>query len=119
MVSSSSFISTDQNDDDVKSIGMIGSLLFLTTNRPGIMFPTILCAHYQADTKESHLLVVKRIFCYLKHTPNIGLWYPHDFEITLVGCTDFHHGGHGIDRKITSGGAQMIGNRLVSCSSKK
>nr|GEV25822.1 leucine-rich repeat protein [Tanacetum cinerariifolium] len=32
-------------------------------------------AWYQANLKESHLVVVKRIFRYLKGTPNLGLWY--------------------------------------------
>ena len=83
------------------------------------MFATIFCAHYQTILKESHLLIVKRTFLYLKHTPNLGLWYPHDSELKLVGYTDFHHGGCGIDRKSTLVGAQMLGDRLVSWSSKK
>ncbi|GKC20811.1 retrovirus-related pol polyprotein from transposon TNT 1-94 [Tanacetum coccineum] len=31
---------------------------------------------YQANPKESHLIAIKRIFTYLKGTPNLGLWYP-------------------------------------------
>ncbi|GKB67629.1 hypothetical protein Tco_0929041, partial [Tanacetum coccineum] len=42
--------------------GMIGSLMYLTTSRPNIQFSTCLCARYQANPKESHLVVVKRIF---------------------------------------------------------
>ena len=53
--------------------GMIGSLLYLTTCRPDIMFATSMCARYQADPKESHLTAVKRIFRYLKGTPSLGL----------------------------------------------
>ncbi|KAJ9541630.1 hypothetical protein OSB04_028136 [Centaurea solstitialis] len=37
--------------------GMIGSLLYLTTSRPDIMYATCLCARYQAGPKESHLTV--------------------------------------------------------------
>ncbi|KAL8115425.1 hypothetical protein AgCh_022062 [Apium graveolens] len=33
---------------------------------------------FQADPRESHLIVVKRIFRYLKGTPNLGIWYPRD-----------------------------------------
>ncbi|GKD40723.1 hypothetical protein Tco_1260930, partial [Tanacetum coccineum] len=40
---------------------MIGSLMYLTTKRPDIQFSTCLCAIYQANPKESHLIVVKRI----------------------------------------------------------
>ncbi|GKD22322.1 retrovirus-related pol polyprotein from transposon TNT 1-94, partial [Tanacetum coccineum] len=42
--------------------GMIGSLMYLTSSRPDIQFLTCLCARYQANPKESHLIVVKRIF---------------------------------------------------------
>ena len=58
--------------------GMIGSLLYLTASRPDIMFATCLCGRFQSDPKESHLIAVKRIFRYLKGTPNLGIWYPKD-----------------------------------------
>ncbi|KAJ9547782.1 hypothetical protein OSB04_020325 [Centaurea solstitialis] len=54
--------------------GIIGSLLYLTSSRPDIMYATYLCARYQVDPKESHLKAVKRIFRYLKGTPNLVLW---------------------------------------------
>ena len=54
---------------------MIGSLLYLTASRPDIMFSVCMCARFQANPKETHLVVVKRILRYLKHTPSIGLWY--------------------------------------------
>ena len=53
--------------------GMIGSLLYLTASRLDIMFAICLSARFQANPKESHLMVVKRIFRYLKGTPNLGL----------------------------------------------
>jgi hypothetical protein len=55
---------------------MIGSLLYLTTSRPNIMFSVCMCARFQASPKEAHLVPVKRILRYLKHTPSISLWYP-------------------------------------------
>ncbi|GJU17295.1 retrovirus-related pol polyprotein from transposon TNT 1-94 [Tanacetum coccineum] len=42
--------------------GMIGSIMYLTASRPDIQFSTCLCARYQANPKESHLIAVKRIF---------------------------------------------------------
>ncbi|GJR61369.1 copia protein [Tanacetum coccineum] len=48
--------------DSTKYRGMIGSLLYLTANRPDIMFSICLCAHFQEDPKTSHLEAVKRIF---------------------------------------------------------
>ena len=56
----------DQDDpgkcvDITRYRGMIGSLLYLTTSRPDIMFSTCLCARFQANPKESHLIAVKHI----------------------------------------------------------
>ncbi|GJR77751.1 hypothetical protein Tco_0090116, partial [Tanacetum coccineum] len=42
--------------------GMIGSLMYLTASKHDIQFSTCLYARYQANPKESHLIVVKRIF---------------------------------------------------------
>ncbi len=53
--------------------GLIGSLLYLTTSRPDIVFSVGICARYQSDPKESHLSAVKRILRYLRGTTNIGL----------------------------------------------
>jgi hypothetical protein len=55
---------------------MIGSFLYLTISRSNIMFSVCLCARFQANPKESYLSALKRILRYLKHTPNIRLWYP-------------------------------------------
>nr|KAJ0197446.1 hypothetical protein LSAT_V11C700383020 [Lactuca sativa] len=99
--------------------GMIGSLLYLTASHPDIMFGTILCARFQANPKESHLMAVKRIFRYLKGTQNLVLWYPCDSSFELFGYTDSDYAGCNLDKKSTSGGCHFLGNRLISCSSKK
>ncbi|GKB43155.1 hypothetical protein Tco_0888097, partial [Tanacetum coccineum] len=41
---------------------MIGSLMYLTSSRPDIMFVVCACARYQVNLKVSHLHAVKRIF---------------------------------------------------------
>ena len=98
---------------------MIGSLLYLTASRPDIMFVTCLCARFQANPKESHLMAVKRIFRYFKGTPNLGLWYPKGTGFEVVGYTNADFAGCRIDRKSTSGSCQFFGQRLVSWYSKK
>jgi hypothetical protein len=40
---------------------MIGSILYLCASRPDIMLSVCMCARFQADSKEIHLRVVKRI----------------------------------------------------------
>ncbi|KAI3692839.1 hypothetical protein L6452_32663 [Arctium lappa] len=105
---------------DIKTYrGMIGSLLYLTASRPGIMFATCLCARYQANPKESHLTAVKRIFRYLRGTQTLGLWYPKLSSFDLTAYTDADHAGCKLDRKSTYGCCQILGNKLVSWSSKK
>lgn len=55
--------------------GMIGSLFYLTAFRPNNLFSVCLCACFQSDPIESNLIVVKRVFKYLKGTINLGLGY--------------------------------------------
>ncbi|GJV97554.1 retrovirus-related pol polyprotein from transposon TNT 1-94 [Tanacetum coccineum] len=60
-------------------------------------------AWYQANPKESHLVVVKRIFRYPKGTPNLGLWYPKGSGFDLKAYSDSYYAGCNLDRKSTSG----------------
>ena len=46
-----------------------------------------ICARFQAAPKEIHFVAVKRIFRYLAHTPNFGLWYPRGANFNLEGYT--------------------------------
>ena len=83
---------------------MIGSLLYLCASRPDIMLSVGLCARFQSASKESHYMAVKRIFRYLAHTPNFGLWYPKGANFNLVGYSDSDWAGDCVERKSTSGG---------------
>ena len=94
--------------------GMIGSLLYLTASRPDIMYASCLCARFQVDPREPHLIAVKRIFKYLKGTADLGLWYPRETDFKLIGYSDADFAGCKIDRKSTSGSCQFLGGRLVS-----
>ncbi|KAJ9561594.1 hypothetical protein OSB04_006754 [Centaurea solstitialis] len=72
-----------------------------------------------AEPKESHLTAVKRIFRYLKGTPNLGLWYSKDSGFDLTAYSDSDFAGCKIDRKSTTGGCHLLGGKLVSWTSKK
>ncbi|GKA37438.1 putative ribonuclease H-like domain-containing protein [Tanacetum coccineum] len=87
---------------------MIGSLMYLTSSRPDIMFAVCACARYQVNSKVSHLHDVKRIFKYLKGQPKLGLWYPKDSPFDLVAYTDSDYAGASLDRKSTTGGCQFL-----------
>ncbi|GKC82806.1 putative ribonuclease H-like domain-containing protein [Tanacetum coccineum] len=82
----------DENAEDVDVYlyrSMIGSLMYLTSSRPNIMFVVCACARFQVTPKVSHLHTVKRIFRYLK------------------------------DRKSTIGDCQFLRSRLISWQCKK
>nr|GEW91304.1 hypothetical protein [Tanacetum cinerariifolium] len=98
---------------------MIGSLMYVTSSRPDIMFSTCMCARYQANPNEHHVSAVKRIFRYLKGTINLGLWYPKDSGFDLTAYLDADHAGCHLDRKSTSGSVQFLVDKLVCWSSKK
>jgi hypothetical protein len=61
---------------------MIGSLLYLCASRSDIMLSVCMCAIFQSDPKECHLVVVKRILRYLVSTPCFGIWYQRDLPLT-------------------------------------
>ncbi|GJT70603.1 retrovirus-related pol polyprotein from transposon TNT 1-94 [Tanacetum coccineum] len=98
---------------------MIGSLMYLTSSRPDIMFAVCACARYQVNPKVSHLHAVKRIIRYLKGQPKLGLWYPKDSPFDLVAYTDSDYAGASLDRKSTTGGYKFLGSRLISWQCKK
>ncbi|GKB69229.1 putative ribonuclease H-like domain-containing protein [Tanacetum coccineum] len=72
---------------------MIGSLMYLTSSRPDIM--------------------------YLKGQPKLGLWYPKDSPFELVSFSDRDYARASLDRKSTIGGCQFLGCRLISWQCKK
>nr|GFA68633.1 hypothetical protein [Tanacetum cinerariifolium] len=71
---------------------MIGSLMYLTSSRQGIMFAG---------------------------KPHLGLWYPKDSPFNLVAYSDSDYAGASLDRKSTTGGCQFLGCRLISWQCKK
>nr|GEV67676.1 hypothetical protein [Tanacetum cinerariifolium] len=75
----------DPDDEDVDVYtyrSMIGSLMYLTSSRPDIM--------------------------YLKGKPHLGLWYPKDLLFNLVAYFDSDYAGASLDRKSTIGGCQFL-----------
>nr|GEU87480.1 hypothetical protein [Tanacetum cinerariifolium] len=112
----------DQNGTSVvatKYRSMIGALMYLTSSRPDIVHATCLCARYQGKPIEKHLKEVKRIFRYLWGTVNTGLWHTKDSGFELTGFLDADYAGCKDTFKSTFDGAQFLGEKLVSWSSKK
>ncbi|GJZ51960.1 hypothetical protein Tco_0606475 [Tanacetum coccineum] len=82
---------------------MIGSLMYLTSSRPDIMFIVCACSRFQVQPKASHMHTVKIIFRYLKGQPTLGLWYPKDSPLDLIAYSDSDYAGASLDRKSTTG----------------
>nr|GEW38259.1 retrovirus-related Pol polyprotein from transposon TNT 1-94 [Tanacetum cinerariifolium] len=126
-VSMSTHMATERLDADLQGTPtdqttyhrMIGGLMYLTASRPDIAYATLVCARYQARPTVKHLKEVKQIFQYLRQSYNMGLWYPKDSGFELIAYSDVDHAGCKDDCKITSGGLQFLGGKLVSWSSKK
>ncbi|GJY80889.1 retrovirus-related pol polyprotein from transposon TNT 1-94 [Tanacetum coccineum] len=98
---------------------MVGTLMYLTASRPDLTFVVCMCARYQAKPTEKHLHAIKRIFKYRRGTINRGLWYPNDSSIALTAYADVDHAGCQDTRQSTSGSMQLLGDKLVSWSSKR
>ncbi|GJS12167.1 putative ribonuclease H-like domain-containing protein [Tanacetum coccineum] len=93
--------------------------IFISQDKPDIMFAVCAYAKFQVNPKISHLHVVKRIFRYLKGQPKLGLWYPKDSPFDLVAFTDSDYAGASLDRKSITGACQFLGCRLISWQCKK
>ncbi|GKB17538.1 retrotransposon protein, putative, ty1-copia subclass, partial [Tanacetum coccineum] len=76
-------------------------------------------SHYRGSAYRKVLKCGKRIFQYLKGTVHRGLWYPKDSSIALTAFADADHAGCQDTRRSTSGSMQLLGDRLVSWSSKR
>jgi hypothetical protein len=98
---------------------MIGSLLYVIASRLDVMFSVCMCARFQASPRECHLKATMRILRYLKHTQNIGLWYPKGSKFELIGYSDSDYAGCKFERRSTSDTCQLLGRSLISWSSKK
>lgn len=98
---------------------MIGSLVYLTTFILDILLSVCMCARFQPDRREIHLIVVKRIFRYMKGTTNLWLLYKKSLDYKLVGLCDADYAMDRIERKYTSGSCQFIGENLISWASNR
>nr|GEZ45437.1 uncharacterized mitochondrial protein AtMg00810-like [Tanacetum cinerariifolium] len=98
---------------------MIGSLMYLTTSRPDIMYVVCACSRFQVTPKTSHLHVVKKIFRYLKGQPKLGLWYPKESAFDLEAYSDSDYAGVNLDRKSSTRGCQFLGKRRILWQCKK
>jgi hypothetical protein len=99
-MSTATSLGLDEEGEDVdhrEYRSMIGSLLYLTVTRSDIQFIMCLCARFQASPRSLHRTAVQRIFRYLKHTLEFGIWYSSFSSLDLVDFSDPDFVSCGID----------------------
>jgi hypothetical protein len=90
-MSMATILDPDENGETVDQReyrSMIDSLLYLTAIRPEIQFTVGLCVCFQASPRSLHWTIVQRIFRYIKHTPEFGIWYSVSSLLDLVSFSD-------------------------------
>ncbi|XP_019244325.1 PREDICTED: uncharacterized protein LOC109224194 [Nicotiana attenuata] len=92
------------------SMGIIGSLLYLTASRPDIVFSVGLRARFQSNPEESHLEAAKKILRYLG-IQNLVLYYTSGDNFNLISYANANYAGYLEDRKSTS----EMAHSLRSC----
>jgi hypothetical protein len=105
--------------DSILYKSLVGSLLYITTTRPDIMYATGFVSRFMESPKDSHCKMVKRILRYVAGTLNFGLWYSQSKDNHLSGYTDSDFAGSLDDQKSTSGYVFHLGTNLISLASKK
>ena len=88
---------------------MIGSLLYLTASRPDISYSIGVCARYQANPKESHMIALKRIIKYVKTVAEFDVWHSKDTNDVLAGYSDANWAGNADDKKSALRGLFLCG----------
>ncbi|XP_024156283.1 uncharacterized mitochondrial protein AtMg00810-like [Rosa chinensis] len=105
--------------DPTQNRNTVGALQYLTLIRPDIAFAVNQVCKYmhRPTTYTLHWVAVKRILCYLKHTPTHGLFYqPSSLSITAFSDADY--AGDLDDRHSTGGYCVYLGKNIISWSSK-
>jgi len=98
---------------------IVGSLMYLTSTRPDLVYSVSLISRYMARPTELHLQAAKRILRYLKGTFDYGIMYKKRSSNDLIAYTDSDYAGDLNDRKSTSGYVFLLSSGAVSWLSKK
>lgn len=109
--------SAEVNQTMYKSI--IGKLQYVVHSRPDIALAIGIVARFFANSRENHLMAVKKIIRYLKGTNDLGLYYKRSDKFELNAYTNADWGGNIDDVKRNNGEALFLGKILVTWTSKK
>jgi hypothetical protein len=97
---------------------LVGSLMYLTTTRPDIMYGVSLISRFMKTPKESHWKAGKRILRYVNGTKDFCIKYSTSEDFRLIGYTDSECGGNIDDIKSTFGYTFHFGTCKISWTSR-
>ena len=97
----------------------VGSLMHvMLCTRPDICYSVGIVSRYQSNLGMEHWATVKHILKYLRRTRDYLLVY-HDYELALIGYTDYDFQSYADLRKSTSRYGFTLGGAVVSWRSIK
>nr|GEX70402.1 retrovirus-related Pol polyprotein from transposon TNT 1-94 [Tanacetum cinerariifolium] len=116
--------------------GMIGSLMYLTSSRPNLIYADtdmslttyldanhVGCQDTRRSTSQNAQFLGDKLISWSSKKPkgtiNMVLWYSKDTGMSLTTYSDADHTGCQDTRRSTSQSAQFLGDKLISWSSKK
>ena len=74
---------------EVPYMSAIGALIYLANcTRPDITFAVNLLARYSSELTKRHWKGIKHIFCYIRGTTDMGLFYSKSSKSPLIGFAD-------------------------------
>jgi len=98
---------------------LIGRLLYLNTTKPNITLATQQLSQFLHAPTISHYKAACRVIRYLKHNPGLGLFFPRQSDLQLLGYVDADWAGCIDSRRSTTRFCFFLGSSLISWCAKK
>lgn len=98
---------------------LIGSLLYLTSSRPDLMYAASLLSRFMQSPTKTHFAATKRVLRYVKGTTQFGIWYKPSENGSLLGYVDSDWARNIDDMKSTTCYAFSLGSSMFSWNSRK
>eukprot|EP00253_Pinus_taeda_P016267 PITA_16267 len=103
-----------QFEDATKDRTLVGSLNYLTTTRPDILFDVGILSRFMQNPCKGHWSTAKIVLKYLKGAQDFGIKYTQVDGFSLIGYSDSNFDGDKETGVSTSGYVMSLGSRVVS-----
>ena len=110
---------TTTRPDLMFPVGLLSRFMTPSTTRPDLMFPVGLLSRFMTSPSNIHMEIYKRILRYIKETSDLGIRYSKIGGVCLIGYADSDWVGSVDDMKSTSGYVFSIGSGAICWNAKK